>query len=123
MAELSKRQLQVGEMLKRNFSEVLQSEGLYVYGAEPLVTVTNVIVTPDLALAKMYLSVYNVEHKQHVVDQVDGSLHLLKNSLVPRIRKHVRRIPALAVYIDETLDEMYKLNALFDEINAKEKDN
>lgn len=117
----SKRQLQVGEIIKRNFGVVLQQEGLYVYGSEPLVTVTNVIMTPDLALAKVYLSVYNVEDKQSVVDLVNRDLHGLKQSLVPRIRRHMRRIPTLAVYIDETLDEMYHLNALFDELNGEEE--
>ena len=115
----SKRQSQVGEMIKRNFGTVLQQEGSYIYGVEPFVTVTNVIMSPDLALAKIYLSVYNVEDKQAVVDQIDHELSSLKQSLVPRIRKHVRRIPTLAVYIDETLDEMYRLNEVFDELNGK----
>lgn len=117
----SKRQAQVGEIIKRNFGIVLQHEGSYVYGVEPFVTVTNVIMSPDLALAKIYLSVYNVENKQTVVDMIDRELPALKQSLVPRIKRHMRRIPALAVYIDETLDEMYRLNEVFDELNKKEK--
>jgi ribosome-binding factor A len=53
----TKRNLQVAELIKRHFSEVLQSEGGYVYGTEPLVTVTKVMVSPDFSQAKIYLSV------------------------------------------------------------------
>ena len=44
----SKRQLQVGSLIMRNFSTVLQLEGSYVYGVEVLVSVTKDMVTPDL---------------------------------------------------------------------------
>lgn len=112
----SKRQLQVGEIIKRNFGIVLQQEGSYVYGTEPFVTVTNVVMSPDLAQAKIYLSVYNVLDKQAVVDLITAELHGLKQSLVVRVRRHMRRIPVIAVYIDETLDEMYHLNEVFDRL-------
>jgi len=41
----------------------------------------------------------------------------LKQSLSNRIRKHVRRIPEFQVYLDETLDEMYRLNKLFNKLD------
>lgn len=118
----SKRQSQVGEMIKRHFGPVLQAEGAYVYGGEPFVTVTNVIMTPDLALAKIYLSVYNVEDKQGVVDQMSKHMRPLKQALVTRIRRHIRRIPELAFYLDETLDEMYHLNAVFDNLQSNKQE-
>lgn len=116
----SKRQLQVAETIKRNFSTVLQQEGSYIYEGA-FVTVTSVRMTPDLALAKIYLSIYNTDDKDSVLYMIDQSLHTLKQSLVSRIRKQVRRIPEIAVYMDDTLDEMYKLNALFKDIKSEEQ--
>ena len=49
------RQKQVGELIKRNFSFILQQEGGYIYGKEPLVTIMNVKMTPDLSEAKIYI--------------------------------------------------------------------
>lgn len=115
----SKRQLQIGEMIRRNMGIVLQQEGSYIYGAEPLVTVTNVKMTPDLALAKIYLSIYNIDDKQSVILFLNQHQHRIKQSLVHRIKKHVRRIPSLEFYQDDTLDEMYKLNKLFDNLDSK----
>ena len=115
----SKRQKQVAEIIRRNFGIVLQQEGGYIYGMEPLVTVTTVNVTPDLSLGKIYLSIYNTENKQAVLLQLHAHIHRLRQSLAQRIRKHVRRIPSINLYLDDTLDEMYRLNEVFDQLNEK----
>ena len=109
----SKRQKQIAELVRRNFSSVLQSEGGYIYGTQALVTVTNVKMSPDMSIAKIYLSVYNVEDKQTVILEMEEHQPRLRQSLANRIKKHVRRIPDVHFYLDDTLDEMYRLNALF----------
>ena len=114
----SKRQLQVAETIKRNFGLVLQQEGSYIYGPEPLVTVTSVKVSPGFSIAKIYLSVYNTENKQAVLLELEDSIVRLKQSLASRVRKHLRRIPDIALFMDDTLDEMYRLNDLFNRLHA-----
>ena len=109
----SKRQLQVAELIKRNFGIVLQDQGTYIYG-EAFVTVTQVHVTPDLSMSKIYVSVYNTADKEAVLQLLKHHLHPLKQELSRRIRKHVRRIPDISFFLDDTLDEMYRLNELFD---------
>ena len=112
----SKRELQVAETIKRNFSVVLQQEGSYIYGAEVLVTVTSVKMSPDMGIAKIYLSVYNTEDKQSVILLMEEQYHRLRQSLATRVRKHMRRVPELQFYEDDTLDEMYRLRDLFDKL-------
>ena len=114
----TKRQLQVGELIKRNFSVVLQQEGRYIYGDEALVTVAQVKMSSDLGLAKIYLSVFNTENKQAVILQLEQENKRLRKVLSQRIRKHVRRIPYIDMYQDDTLDEMWRLNSLFDKLHA-----
>jgi ribosome-binding factor A len=113
----SKRQLQVAEVLKRSFSQVLLAEGSNIY-ERALVTVTNVSVAPDLASAKIYLSIYNVENKQEVLTMLEENYRRLKQNLAYRIRKHVRRVPDFKMFLDDTLDEMDKLNQLFNQLHA-----
>jgi ribosome-binding factor A len=113
----SRRQLQVAEVIKRNFSMVLFQEGRYIYGDDILVSVTNVKMSPDLSLAKIYLSIYNTDNKQATLIQLEEQTHRLKSLLAQKIRKQVRRIPDVHLYIDETLDEMYKIERLFEDIN------
>jgi|APTNR8051073442_1049403.scaffolds.fasta_scaffold03650_3 ribosome-binding factor A len=113
------RQRQVAELVKRNFSLVLQEEGAYIYGAEPLVTVTSVKMTPDLSEAKIYLSVYNIDHKQGVLLELEEELTRLRQSLAQRLRRQVRRIPDIALFLDDTLDEMYRVDELFTRLYAE----
>ncbi|NJO86630.1 MAG: 30S ribosome-binding factor RbfA [Lewinella sp.] len=115
----TKRQRQVAEILKRNFSLVLQQEGPYVFGPEPLVTVTEVKVSPDLSVGKVYLSIWNTENKQAVMLQMAEEHPRLKQALAQRTKRHLRRLPELAYFQDETLDEMYKVNGLFDRLYAE----
>ncbi len=116
----SRRQLQVGELIKRHFSTVLQQEGTYIYGSQVLVSVTHVLMSPDLGLAKIYLSVYNADDKDVILQQINESLHRLKQQLSARIRKHVRRIPNIDFYLDETLDEIDKVEDLFGRIKKED---
>jgi ribosome-binding factor A len=103
-------------MIKRNFSVVLQQEGSYVYGPEPLVTVTEVHPTPDLSMCKIYVSIWNTDNKLAVIMQMNQEHQRLKAALAYRVRKHIRRIPAISFFIDETLDEMTRVENLFDRL-------
>ena len=112
------RQRQIGEIVRRHFSQLLLEEGRYIF-EEALVTVTTVKMSSDLGLAKIYLSVFNTENKQAVILSMEEEIARLKQALGYRLRKHMRRIPEINFYLDDTLDEMYKLNALFDRLHAE----
>lgn len=118
----SKRQRQVSAIIQRHFSEVLRQEGSYIYGSQPLVSVTHVLMTPDLGLAKIYVSVWNTENKQAVLLQMEDQHHRLKQLLAQRVRRHLRRIPHIDFYIDETLDEIEKVDLLFANLKSKDKE-
>jgi len=117
----TKRMLQVAELIRRNFGIVLQQEGSYIYGTEPFVTVTTVKMSPDLGIAKIYVSIYNIEDKFNVIFAMEGEMERLRSSLYHRIRKHMRRMPLIQFYQDDTLDEMQRLNQVFDRINEEDK--
>jgi len=112
----TKRQLQVAETVKRHFSMVMMEEGAYIYGSGIMVTVTSVKMTPDLSMAKIYLSVFNTDNKQAVMLQLEDELSRLHQALVVRLRKHLRRMPEIALYLDDTLDEMYRIGSMFDQL-------
>jgi ribosome-binding factor A len=105
-------------LIKRSFAPPsFQEHGIYIYG-QALVSVTSVKVTPDLAMAKVYLSVFNAADKDEVLRKINNHTHVLKQALAGRIKNQIRRIPQIHFYFDETIEEMYKVNALFDEIKT-----
>jgi ribosome-binding factor A len=117
--QVSIRQNQIAELIRRNFSLVLQEQGRYIFEGDALVTVTNVRMSPDLGLAKIYLSVYNTDNKQAVILSMNEEKKRLKQSLDTRLRKQMRRMPEIDFYLDDTLDEMYRLNALFHQLHRE----
>lgn len=119
MAE-SKRQQQVGSLIKRHFSTVLMNEGPNIY-AGLLVTVTEVRMSSDLGLAKIYVSVFGTENKLAIVAELESNNTLLRQMLAHRIKRHVRRIPHINIYLDDTLDEMYRLRNVFGRLHDQNK--
>ncbi len=115
MAE-SKRQQQVGSLIKRHFSTVIMNEGPNILPGL-LLTVTDVKMSSDLGLAKIYISVYGTDKKLDVIDQLESNNSLLRQQLAARIKRHVRRIPNINIYLDETLDEMYRLRSVFGQLH------
>jgi ribosome-binding factor A len=114
------RQKKVAELIKTNLSEVLQKMGLYTLRGT-LVTITQVSVTPDLLEAKVYLSIFNAKDKNPVLDVFDEQNKEIRKNLGARIAKQVRRIPEIQFLLDDTLDEVFRLEALFKKIHEDDK--
>ena len=92
----TKKQRQVAEVIKRNLSMVLQDEGGYIYGVAPLVTVTEVKMTPDFSIAKVYFSVFNIEDKQTPIIAMEANNARLRHALAKRIKSAV--IPVSIIF-------------------------
>lgn len=114
----TKRMNQIAATIQRELSVVLQRKGSYIYG-NALVTVTKVKMSPDLGLARVYLSVYNVQDKQTVVEMVKYNLQTIRQELASRVKRHMRRVPLLEFFEDDTLDEMERIKELFDKIDSE----
>lgn len=100
---------------------ILMQEGSYIYGNDKLVTVTNVKMTPDLLAANIYISVYGTEHKQEVILEMEDNHQRLKQALASKIGKQMRRLPEIAFFLDDTVDEMYRVEALLNRINDEDQ--
>ena len=114
------RQKQVGELIRRYFSMILTEEGSLIYGRDKLVTVTGVKMTPDLLIAKVYISVYGTENKQEVILELEDNYPRLRQALGSKIGKQMRRMPALEFFLDDTVDEMYRVEALLNRVHQED---
>lgn len=113
----TKRQKQISELLRRQFSMVLMEEGTYIFD-KAMVTVTRVVVSPDLQNAKVYLSVFNTEHKQEVMMGMEEHAHRLRYALAQKVGKQLRRMPELQFYLDDSLDEYFRMDQLLARLRA-----
>lgn len=96
---------------------VLQEEGSYIF-EKALVTVTSVNVSPDLQNAKVYLSVFNTDNKQEVMLNLHENNHRLRLALSGKVGKQLRRIPELQFFLDESLDEVFRMDEVFARLRA-----
>ncbi|MFN4079645.1 MAG: 30S ribosome-binding factor RbfA [Saprospiraceae bacterium] len=119
----SKRQKQVAEVLRRYLGMLLTEEGSLIYGRDKLVTVTQVRMTPDLLLAKVYVSVYGSDNKQEVILQLEDNYPRIRQALGSRIAKNMRRVPELQFFLDDTVDEMYRVETLLENMDKPEQKN
>ena len=79
------------------------------------ITITNVRVSPDLKTAKIYLSVFEREKRQLVLDKIEDKKGYIRSELAHRIR--IKFIPELKFFIDDTLDYVEKIEGLIKKIH------
>ncbi len=97
---------------------VLMEEGTYIF-EKALVTITSVNVSPDLQNAKIYLSVFNTENKLEVMAGIEENNHRLRLSLASKVGKQLRRMPELQFFLDESLDEIFRMDQVFAKLRAE----
>ncbi len=107
----SKRLEKVNKLILKELGEIFQTE---LRPAVPslMITVTHVNVTSDLSYAKVYLSIFGVDDKQKVVDEVGQNAKAIRGLLGNRIRHQIRVIPELRFYEDDSLDYIENIDNL-----------
>ncbi|MGK9370058.1 30S ribosome-binding factor RbfA [Melioribacter sp. Ez-97] len=83
-----------------------------------LITITNVKLSPDLKLSKVYLSVYEKEKREEVLVKVNELKGWIRTQLAGRIR--IRFVPELEFFIDDTLDYVEKIETIFKKIHESD---
>ena len=115
----SKKQLQLSGLIQQEFSKVLQQEGSFIYGSQALVTVTRVRMSQDFGIAYIYFSIYNTADKEAILKLLWTNHAKLRGVLGRRIASQMRHIPVPKFFIDDTVDEMHRVDALFNRINQE----
>ena len=77
-----------------------------------MITVTHVKVTSDLSYANVYLSVFGVDDKKKVVEEVGQNARAIRGMLGNRIRHQMRVIPELRFFEDDSLDYIENIDKL-----------
>ncbi|MCJ0741602.1 MULTISPECIES: 30S ribosome-binding factor RbfA [Pedobacter] len=115
----SKRQQKFAGLLQEELAAIFQREGS-AYLPNTLVTITKVRVSPDLAVAKVYLSFLNTDNTRLSVATVNAHANEIRYKLGARIRHQARTIPTLSFFVDDTNEYVERMDQIFDKI-AKER--
>lgn len=82
------------------------------------VTITAVRVSPDLKIAKVYLSVLEKDKRESVMEKVKASAGFIRSELASRIR--IKFVPELKFFLDDTLDYVEKIEGLIKKIHEND---
>jgi len=115
----SNRQKKFAGLLQEELASVFQREGA-AYLPNTLVTITKVRVSPDLAVAKVYLSFLNTNNTSLSVATVNSHAGEIRYKLGSRIRHQARVVPTLTFFVDDTNEYVERMDQIFDKI-AKER--
>ena len=80
-----------------------------------MVTITKVNVTKDLSIARFYLSIFAVQDKQQLLEDIRGHTSELRYRLGNRIGKQLRIVPQLEFFEDDSLDYIDNIDKLLNE--------
>jgi ribosome-binding factor A len=114
----SRRQQKVASLIKEEFTNILLKNGRGIYG-KAFVTVTNVKVTPDLSSVRFHLSVMSGD-KEEVIKQFQDKKQEIKRMLGDKLRFNLRRVPELEFFLDDTLDDVFRMEELFKKIKTED---
>ena len=107
----SVRQNKIARLLQKELATFFQAESRGLFPGK-MVTVTVVRVSPDLGLAKVYLSVFPLARDEDFITRVTEHTKMIRNALGRNIRHQVRIIPELAFYIDDSMDYFERIDKL-----------
>ena len=97
------RQKKIAGVLQKDLAEILQHAAQDSMKGV-IISVTNVKVTTDLSLAKVYISVFPQLKRAIILEGIIANAGSIKHELAKRTRDQLRRMPELNFYIDDTLD-------------------
>lgn len=113
---MSVRTERVASLVKHEISAIFQKHfGMEEYG---FMTVTDVRMTPDLKIAKVYVSIFgDADRKQRSLDLLEAQKKFIRSTLGHNIR--LKFTPSLVFYLDETLDRVMHIENIINKIHKE----
>ncbi len=98
----STRQAKIARLLQKELSEMFRRQTAAMGGV--LVSVSAVRISPDLSVARGYLSIFPSERSQEILKNINSNARTIRYELGKIVRFQLRKIPELTFFIDDSLD-------------------
>ena len=104
------RQNKISRLLQKELSEIFLLQTKAMHGT--LVSVRAVRISPDMSIARVYLSVFPSEKAEEMVKNINDNMKSIRYELGTRVRYQLRIIPELKFFVDDSLDYIEKIDSL-----------
>ena len=104
------RQKKIGGVIQKDLVDILQGEVRKNGISNLIISVSKVIVTTDLSVATVHLSIFPQEKAKETLAGIKANSTLIKHDLSQRVRLQLRKVPNLVFFIDDSLDYIEKID-------------
>ncbi|MDR0745369.1 MAG: 30S ribosome-binding factor RbfA [Mediterranea sp.] len=104
------RQNKIARLLQKELGDIFLLQTKAMPGT--LISVSVVRISPDLSIAKVYLSIFPSEKSKELVKNINDNMKSVRYELGKRVRFQLRIIPELKFFVDDSLDYIDKIDAL-----------
>lgn len=106
----NKRQSKISRLLQKELSEIFRRQTAALGGV--LVTVSAVRISPDLSIAKAYLSIFPSERAGEIIENIKAQAKTVRYELAQNVKAVLRKCPELQFYLDDSLDYIENIDRL-----------
>ena len=107
----STRQLKVAKELQKDLAEIIRSKGMAAFDGA-MVTVSGVRISPDLSVAKAYVSIFPSGKAEKVMGILTDNVKAIRGELGHMVAKQLRIVPELTFFLDSSLDYVEHIEEL-----------
>ncbi len=108
----STRQAKIARLLQKELSEIFRRQTAKTHGT--LVSVSTVRVSPDLSIARVYLSIFPSDKAPEIIENINKGARTIRYELAQIVRHQLRKTPELSFYIDDSLDYIENIDNLLE---------
>ncbi|MDR1527573.1 MAG: 30S ribosome-binding factor RbfA [Dysgonamonadaceae bacterium] len=106
----SKRVQRIERQIQKDLSEIFLSQTRQMHGV--MITVTKVRISPDLSVAKAYLSLFPSDRGAELLENIHRNGKAIRYELGMRIGQQIRKIPELTFFLDDSIDYLENIDKL-----------
>ena len=106
----STRQNKIARLIQKDLSNIFQAQTRQTRGI--LVSLSVVRVSPDLSVAKAYLSIFPSAKAEEIITNINAQAAQIRFELGNLERHQLRIIPELKFFIDDSLDYIENIDNL-----------
>ncbi|WP_298073215.1 30S ribosome-binding factor RbfA [uncultured Bacteroides sp.] len=104
------RQNKIARLLQKELGDIFLLQTKSMHGV--LVSVSAVRISPDMSIARVYLSIFPSEKGEELIKNVNANMKSIRYELGTRVRFQLRIIPELKFFLDDSLDYLERIDEL-----------
>lgn len=113
---MSVRTDKISSLLKKDLAPILQE-----YQNNNMITITDITITPDLGVAKVFISIMGGGNAKAFFQHLEEHVGDIRFKLSKKIRHQMRRMPELNLYLDDTASYAEKMEEVFKKIHENDE--